>query len=176
MVQISIIIPCFNVEKCIDRCISSLVNQTIGSQGNNGQLYHYCVNEDSTILKKNDTAVLDKLTIETLILEEYKKRGAYELFENHLFWGFIGRAYAGFLYHIFLRCDRIIVDINDLKKYIGACFPDYKQRINVDISKEAEENRLLFEVLASDKKYTMQEQEEIRQQYLTAMARTKGLL
>ena len=42
--KISIIIPCYNVEKYIDRCIRSLVKQTIGIE----QLELICVDDAST--------------------------------------------------------------------------------------------------------------------------------
>lgn len=41
---ISIIIPCYNVEKYIDRCLESVVNQTIGIEN----LEVLCVNDAST--------------------------------------------------------------------------------------------------------------------------------
>jgi len=42
--KISVIIPCYNVEKYIDRCLTSVVNQTIGLK----MLEIICVNDGST--------------------------------------------------------------------------------------------------------------------------------
>lgn len=142
------------------------------------QLYHYWVNDESTIMKQNSLAIMDKLTIEAMILEEYKRCGAYNCFDDKLFFDFISRAYAGFLYHIFMRFDYIPVDINDLKAFVKACFPDYKERLNVgiDMDMQCEENKILVGTLISDKHYSADEQEQIRYDFLHACAKTKGLI
>ena len=42
--KVSVIIPCYNVELYIDRCLNSVVNQTIGLD----KLEIICVNDAST--------------------------------------------------------------------------------------------------------------------------------
>jgi len=132
------------------------------------QLYHYWVNNESTIMKRNSMAIMDKLTIEVMILEEYRSRGAFQLFADRLFLSFIGRGYTGFMYHIFLRFDTIPISLNDMREFVRGCFPDYAERIKKSLNLEAQHmsNRILLECLLSDEQFTQERQEEIKRNFL----------
>ncbi|MCR4617404.1 MAG: glycosyltransferase [Lachnospiraceae bacterium] len=58
------------------------------------KLYHYFVNEDSTVLKTNSNHHLDCITAQTYVWKEYNKRGfmdtfKYELQMEHIFSGYL---------------------------------------------------------------------------------------
>jgi len=133
------------------------------------QFYHYWVNNESTILKRNNTSILDKLTVEVNILEYYKQRGIFDDFADKLFWGFLNRAYIGLMYHIYYRFDYLFIDINELKAIVVKCFPDYKQRINLNMAGDCIANRLLLEFLLSGESLSEKEQELLKIKFIEHM-------
>ena len=127
--------------------------------------YHYYANMDSTILKKNNFDIMDKLTIEVMLLEEYKKRGLYELLKPKIFYGFIQRAYLNFLFSIFIRFDYIPIDLNDLIDIVKKCFPDCENWINILSEQSMEHDKFLLKLLVSGQHYTKEMQENIKKEY-----------
>lgn len=70
--KISVIIPCFNVEKYIDRCLNSVVNQTIGLD----KLEILCVNDASTDATWDKLVQWEQQYSENVILINCEENGA----------------------------------------------------------------------------------------------------
>lgn len=79
---ISIIVPCYNSEWCIDRCVNSIVNQTLGFE----KLQLILVNDastDGTLDKlteweqKYPDNITGKFTNKKVIVQNYQKKGAF---------------------------------------------------------------------------------------------------
>lgn len=91
-------------------------------------LYHYFVNTDSTIVSRNAFHHLDRLTTEVMLVEEYKKRGAFEVYYNEIERDFLQRFYINTWYTIFTRFDYIPNIMGEMKHIILELFPNYKER------------------------------------------------
>ena len=75
MKEISVIIPCYNVEKYIDECVASLVNQTVGIE----KMELIFVNDASTDQTLEKLALWEKQfpdSITVITLTENSKQGA----------------------------------------------------------------------------------------------------
>ncbi len=70
--KISVIIPCYNVEKYIDRCLTSVVNQTIGLK----MLEIICVNDGSTDGAWEKLCQWEKQCPENMLAVDCKENGA----------------------------------------------------------------------------------------------------
>lgn len=111
----------------------------------NKVVYHYYINMDSTVTTRNALHHLDRLDIETGIIEEYKKRGAFSYYHTELEYNFIKRFYLNTLYIIFTRFDYIPDIFGYMKQMVFEYFPDYKKnpKINECTPREKELLRLL---------------------------------
>lgn len=70
--KVSVIIPCYNVELYIDRCLNSVVNQTIGLD----KLEIICVNDASTDGTWEKLCSWEKKYSENIILINCTENGA----------------------------------------------------------------------------------------------------
>lgn len=93
--KISIIIPCYNMEKYIDRCLASLVNQTIGVD----MLEIICVNDASTDGTWKKLCEWESSYPESILLVDCEKNGKLGRARN------IGLEYASGNYIAFLDAD-----------------------------------------------------------------------
>lgn len=93
--KISIIIPCYNVENYIDRCLTSLINQTIGLD----KLEIICVNDASTDGTWEKLCDWERRYSDYILLVDCKKNGKLGRARN------IGLSYASGDYIAFLDSD-----------------------------------------------------------------------
>ncbi len=93
--KISIIIPCYNVEKYIDRCLASVVNQTIGLE----RLEVICVNDASTDETWDKLRDWERRYPDNILLVNCDKNGKLGRARN------IGLSYASGGYITFLDSD-----------------------------------------------------------------------
>lgn len=93
--KISVIIPCYNVESYIDRCLESVVNQTIGLD----QLEIICVNDASTDRTWDRLSEWEKRYVENILLVDCEKNGKLGRARN------IGLSYATGNFIVFLDSD-----------------------------------------------------------------------
>lgn len=94
------------------------------------EMYHYFVNPHSTITTPNSPHHFDRLEIEMLLLEEYKKRGIFYIDHDNIEWNFIQMFYLNSLFIFFTRFEYIPDIINDMRKIVVANFPNYKENPN----------------------------------------------
>ena len=92
-------------------------------------LYHYYVNPNSTVTNRNQIAHLDRMKIETMLLEEYKIRGFWEDENEQIFNDFLQRYYLNTWFIIFVRFDEIPDVLSNMIETISFYFKDYKDRI-----------------------------------------------
>lgn len=126
--------------------------------------YHYFINDNSTILKRNSMHHLDKMTIEVMIIEEFKQRGLFARFYYYLLYMFVTRFYLNMLYTVYMRFDQIVVDINELGGFVYKYFPDVEDVL--DINRFEKYEIYLLQILFSKKTYSLIEQEKIKAEYL----------
>lgn len=92
-------------------------------------LYHYNVNQNSTVTARNQIAQLDRMKIERMLLDEYKKRGFFQNEKEKMFDEFLERYYLNTWFIIFTRFDEIPNVLPEMIETITFYFPDYKERI-----------------------------------------------
>lgn len=91
-------------------------------------LYHYRQHDASTVHERNDIRQFDRLDIELMKLETYKKLGVYERFQKEIEWDFLGYYYANTVWKLWLLFDdppyetyiRMTQTVRDL-------FPEYQE-------------------------------------------------
>ncbi len=109
-------------------------------------LYHYFQRGNSAVHVRNDKSHFDRLSIEILIIEEYKKRGIFDVFHDYLEHRFIQMFYLNTLYTIFTKFDYIPDIFNFLKEKVFFFFPDIINEIDVSCYNELDQKliKLLF--------------------------------
>lgn len=91
-------------------------------------LYYYYQHEDSTVHKKNDERMFDRLKTAEQLVEECKKRGFYEICREELEFRFSELFYANTLNQYqtsFDELDRMVLD--DMRKTMKTYFPNYRR-------------------------------------------------
>ena len=122
----------------------------------NKALYHYYVNEESTTMKKNDIRQLDRLDIEVALLDEYKKRGAFEAFYIRIMSDFIQRYYLN-TYHILFTRFASIPDIyQEIHDTVFKYFPDWQEQFNSNNANIIRNSNML-KILATKDNCTVKE-------------------
>ncbi len=93
--KVSVIIPCYNVEKYIDRCLKSVVHQTIGLE----QLEIICVNDASTDKTLKKLKLWEQLYPDNILVIDCKQNGKLGKARN------IGLSYVTGDFIVFLDAD-----------------------------------------------------------------------
>lgn len=70
-------------------------------------LYHYFINQNSTVTSRNSISQLDRMDMETLLLDEYIKRGFFEKDNEQIFDEFLTRYFLNTWFIIFTRFDDV---------------------------------------------------------------------
>ena len=127
-------------------------------------VYHYFINNCSTVTEKNAFHQLDRLNIEVLKVEEYKRRGAFDALYTKLELEFIKLFYLNTLYIIFTRFD-FIPDIYGFMKYkIYLYFPNFME--NPGISEFTQREQLLLSLLEIPRILSVDDLNRIKIAYL----------
>lgn len=94
----------------------------------NEHLYHYMINEDSAIMKKDAVQHLDRLVIELMKIEEYKKRGVFEIYHDEIEFSFLKMYFINTFNILFTRFSKIPYDIiYTMQDNVRELFPDYER-------------------------------------------------
>lgn len=102
------------------------------------RLYHYFVNTDSTILKKNMMYHLDILQVNLLKWEEYIKRGALQRFPEAVEYDFLLTYYIAGIKMLAQRFDVVPYEVfYEMQKTVKLLVPDYKK--NKYLNRDAKE-------------------------------------
>lgn len=93
-------------------------------------LYHYYINSQSTVMVRNQIAQLDRMKIETMLLDEYKARDFFEADNQQIFDDFLQRYYLNTWFIVFTRFDDIPDILPEMVETFSFYFSDYKERIS----------------------------------------------
>ncbi len=110
-------------------------------------LYHYFMNPQSTVRAGNALHHFDRMLIEVMLVEEYRKRGAFEVYHDEIERDFLRRYFLNTWHIIFTRFDDIPDIMGDMKKTIAGIFPNYRECPDVPRTKR---QLLLWTVLGMD--------------------------
>lgn len=96
-------------------------------------LYHYFVNPNSTIVTPEAPHHFDRLTIETMKLDELKRRGLFDLYYHEIEFNFLLLYYFNTLHIILTRFSKVPIDIvNRMRLQVKTSFPNYKNNPYID--------------------------------------------
>lgn len=94
----------------------------------NRPLYHYRINLDSTVQKKNSMHHLDRLKIEMLLLEELKRRGLYQNNREEIETCFMERYFANTIATLYRRFDELPEGILlEMQETVREHFPSWRE-------------------------------------------------
>lgn len=121
--------------------------------------YHYRQHTASTVHRQNDAGHLDRLDIELMKLNTYRRLGVFERFEREIEWDFLGYYYLNTVQQLWTMYDEPPYEIYvKMTETVRELFPDYQR--NPYLQKEGENlNRILIDLI--DRKLN-------RQQFLAA--------
>lgn len=99
----------------------------------NEYFYHYMINENSTIMEQNAMHHLDRLVIELMKIEEYKRRGVFAKYHDWIEFRFLRMYFINTIRILFVRFDRIPYDIiYAMQRQVLELFPDYEKNPYLD--------------------------------------------
>lgn len=124
--------------------------------------YYYCVNEGSTVQKRNNLHQLDRLDTEIMIIEKYKQMGAFEYYREYLKKNFIRRFYLNTLHLVFTRFDYIPDIFGFMKEKVLEYFPDYNENNGIDNAMA----QAVIGLLEIDRELTLNDWENVKRNYL----------
>lgn len=127
-------------------------------------VYHYFINSNSTVTEKNALHQLDRLNIEVLKVEQYKKRGAFEALYHELEYEFIKLFYLNTLYIVFTKFDFIPDIYGFMRHKMYLYFPNFMK--NPRISECNEREKLLLSLLEIPRNLSAEEMNRIKTAYL----------
>lgn len=127
-------------------------------------MYHYVVNPASTVMSINAQHQQDHLTIELMLIDEFKRRGAFEPWHDEIEWDFLRRYYLNTWHLFFLRLSCIPDVFSAMKKSILELFPDYKKNPYL-----MEQEWPLLDLLEMNPEPRPEELEVVREAYLSGL-------
>ncbi len=127
-------------------------------------VYHYYHNPTSTMHKIDAMHHYDRLKVETMLLEYYKKVGAFDILYPSICNNFVQSYYLNLLYMVFTRHTKVPNIYESLRQVILSNFPDYKKYI--DYSDKSEPEILLLDLLDKYERFNELQWLEVRKSYL----------
>lgn len=92
----------------------------------NQPLYHYIINEQSTIMRQDAAHHLDRLVIELMKVEEYQRRGLFEVYHDEIEIDFLQMYFINTIRILFVRFREIPYDIiYTMQDNVRELFPDH---------------------------------------------------
>lgn len=93
-------------------------------------LYHYCIRMNSTVTSVDSIHQFDKLKIELIKLDEYKKREKYQLYQNEIEYNFLVLFYLNSLHSLFLKFTHVQYDMFlYMQQCVKRLFPNFIENI-----------------------------------------------
>ena len=112
------------------------------------KLYHYFVNENSTVLQTDSGHHLDLLTVQVILWNEWKRRGFLESFKEELEYDFLYSCYLRFLKVIVLRYQVPSFHLFSLlQSLISERIPDYSKNLYIQQIEQPELYQMLFRTI-----------------------------
>lgn len=112
------------------------------------KLYHYFVNQKSTVLKTASDHHVDLLTVQSQLWEECKRRGFFEEYQDALEYDFLHVCYLGFLKIIVFRYEEPSYSyFLLLKEFVLSHIPDFRNNKYIREIEQPDFYQILFEAL-----------------------------
>lgn len=93
----------------------------------NKPFYHYVVRNDSTIMQRDSLHHLDRLVIELMKVEEYKKRGLFDTYHDEIEFDFLRMYFINTIRILFVRFTNIPYEIiYSMQDNVKELFPNYR--------------------------------------------------
>ena len=113
------------------------------------KLYHYFVNEHSTVLQTNSDHHLDLLTVQLMLWNEWENRGFLVSFKEELEYDFLYSCYLRFLKIIVFRYQTPSFSLfNLLQNIIRERIPDYSKNRYIQQIEQPEFYQILFQAIS----------------------------
>ncbi len=114
-------------------------------------LYHYYVNENSTILSESSSHHIDSLTVHMMLWDAYVSRGLAETYGEELAYNFLYTCYLGFLKILALRYkEPSYSQFLLMKQIVRDRVPDWRNNLYIRQGRIGELHRSLLEFLDLD--------------------------
>lgn len=126
--------------------------------------YYWFFNDNSTVASMNAAHHFDRITIEMMLIDEYKRRNAFNIFYTQIEYEFIDRIYFRTLESVFVRFNYIPSFFDILKKAIFLYFPDLKNEL--DFSRFNILQQKLLNLLYTTEHITVETLENVKSMYL----------
>ncbi|MGN0308499.1 MAG: glycosyltransferase family 2 protein [Lachnospiraceae bacterium] len=112
------------------------------------KLYHYFVNDRSTVLQKASDHHVDLLTVQSMLWEDCKRRGFFKEYKDALEYDFLHGCYLGFLKIIVFRYEEPSYSyFLLLKEFIITRIGDYRKNYFINEIEQPDFYKLIFEAL-----------------------------
>ncbi len=122
-------------------------------------LYHYCINGESTVMKRNMPYHFDRFKVSLMTWSEYEKRGVLQKYNEALEYNFLMTYYFMGLQILLLGFDNPLYEsFIDIKKTVLMIAPDYKNNKYLK-SNMKESFKWMFDIL--DEEVSKEEFEEL---------------
>lgn len=90
--------------------------------------YHYVIHEHSTIMQQDALHHLDRLVIELMKVEEYKRRGLFDTYHDEIEFSFLKLYFINTIRILFVRFHEIPYDIiYTMQQNVKELFPSYQR-------------------------------------------------
>jgi len=137
-------------------------------------LYNYWVlDENSDSKKRNSENHFDSLYIEIMILEEYKRRGAFDIFYLDVECNFIQRFYLDMLRRVFLLFDYMPDIMGFMRETIYSYFPNFMNE--VDFSQYTEVDQKFLKLLLIKGDITVEMMNAVKEAYLKVLNKARAV-
>lgn len=127
-------------------------------------LYHYEINPNSITTSGNNIRLLDRLKVETVLVDTYKKRNVPDIFKPTIVNEFINRFYINTLYLLFTRFEKCPNVYATMHEVIYDYFPDWENHLN--IAAQDKPVQFLLNILKLKSVLSDIELEEVRKKFL----------
>ena len=113
------------------------------------KLYHYFVNQSSTVLRMNSDHHMDLLTVQSMLWREWQNRGFFDLYREVLEYEFLQSCFLRFIKIIVYRYDKPPYSLYQLLKiFILERVPEYFNNFYLNELEQSELYTLLFQSLS----------------------------
>ena len=113
------------------------------------RLYHYFINQHSTVLQTDSDHHLDLLTVQLMLWNEWKIRGLFDTFNDELEYDFLHSCYLRFLKIIVFRYQTPSVSLFTLlQNLIRERIPDYLDNPYLQQIEQPEFYQILFQAIS----------------------------
>lgn len=126
-------------------------------------MYCYYINPNSTVSSFDSKAHLQRMEIEEMVVDLFKKSGVFEKYYREIEIHFLQMYYCNTWYAVFMKMVVIPDILPVMRERILEWFPDYRNNPYLDILEPM--NRMLLMLLEDENVYTVEELQYIKQAY-----------